>query len=243
MTEYRFRPGARAAARTATGAAAGETIGAMPVFADRADRPAAARLLDPVERAIAIHDWVRDGIRFGWGPRFYDETPAQTLRRRIGYSVTKSAAMVHACRLEGLEARMVFAEIDAGVLRGILGEGPAMLDHAFVELRLAGEWIAFDSHIVDMGLIEGAQARLREEGRPAGYGVHFTATGRFPSFSQFVPQMRGRVWGSFPSAAAFHRSGMRAHNRVSWLARRAFGTIARRANERAEALRGSCPAD
>lgn len=210
---------------------------ALPVFTARAERPVAEQLLDPIERAIALHDWVRDEIRFGWGPRFYDETPAQTQRRRIGYSVTKSAALVQAYRLEGLEARLVFGEVDAAVMRGILGPGPEMLDHAFVELRLAGEWIAFDSHLVDTPLREAAQAMLRAEGRHAGYGTHISATGRFASWSQFVPQMRGRVWGHFSGISDFHRSGIRAHNRVSWIARRAFGPIAARANARVEALR------
>ena len=56
----------------------------------------------------------------------------------------------------------VRAEVDAELMRGILGPGPAMLDHAFVELRLAGEWIAFDSHLVDTPLREAAQTYLRE---------------------------------------------------------------------------------
>ncbi|MEO0993591.1 MAG: transglutaminase-like domain-containing protein [Pseudomonadota bacterium] len=210
---------------------------AMPVFVRRAERPTIARLLDPVEKAIALHDWVRDEIQFGWGPRFYGETPAQTQRRRIGYSVTKSAALVHAYRLEGLEARMVFAEIDARITRGLLGPGPDMVDHAFVEVKLAGEWIAFDSHIVDTPMLAAAQARLRLEGRSIGYGTHKAASNQFPNWSQFVPQARGRVWGSYATVHAFHASGMRAHNRVGWLARQAFGTIARRANKRIAALR------
>ncbi|MEM9145771.1 MAG: transglutaminase-like domain-containing protein [Pseudomonadota bacterium] len=223
---------------THTGPTGRTPLSGLPPYARRGTRPTVERLLDPVERAIALHDWVRDEIRFGWGPRFFEETPAQTQRRRVGYSVTKSAALVQAYRLEGLEARMVFAEIDAEVLRGVLGPGPDMLDHAFVEVRLAGEWIAFDSHIVDTPLRRAAQRRLAAEGRHAGYGTHLQASGQFPNWSQFVPAARGRVWGSYSGAPAFLASGTRAHNRVSWLARRAFGAIASRANGRLDALRG-----
>lgn len=200
-------------------------------------RAIGADALRPVNLAVALHDRVRDTVRFGWGPRFYAESPQETEARRIGYAVTKSALLVQLLRARGLEARLVFAEIDAGLLRGILGAGSERLDHAYVELRLAGAWIGFDSHVVDAPMIAAAKARLAGEGRAAGWGIHATATGLFPSWSQFAAPLRGRVWGSFESLDAFFESRAVVHNRLPWVVRRAFAPIARRANARIEALR------
>lgn len=200
-------------------------------------RAAAAEARTAESLAGRLHDRVRDGIAFGWGPHFYHETPAESEARGVGYCVTQSAALVATLRAAGLEARMVFAEIDAAVLRGLIDPGTERVDHAFVELRLGGAWIGFDSHVVDRPLVRASTARLAAEGRPAGWATRAAASDVFPGWSQFVPALRGRIWGPFEDIDAFLESDAVVHNRLPWFVRTVFGAVAGPANARAEAPR------
>ncbi|MGF1503134.1 MAG: hypothetical protein ACFBSD_15100 [Paracoccaceae bacterium] len=193
-----------------------------------ADRLAGARLL---------HDRVRDELRFGWGMHFWDEPPAETWIRGLGYSVTKSAVLVRLLREAGYAARLVFAEVDARLFGGILEPGTPYLDHAYVVIDGPDGPIAFDSHILDRPFFRAAQARLRAQGRTAGWGTHRDGTDVFPGFSQFVPALRGRVWGSFEDARQFYDRTEGAWNRVPWLVRLGFGAVVAGANARVARLR------
>ncbi|MEM6422927.1 MAG: transglutaminase domain-containing protein, partial [Pseudomonadota bacterium] len=181
----------------------------------------------------------RDGVAFGWGPRLWDETPEQTLSRGIGYSMTKSAALVTLLRHEGFEVRLVCAEIDARIVADFLAMPGERMDHGMVEIRLEGRWYCVDSHVLDRRLFRAAQARLTAEGRSLGYGTHTDGRMRFPGFAQFadVPGLRGYVWGRFDSLATFYDQVPEAHNRMTWIDRRLFGLSADEANERIAALR------
>lgn len=190
------------------------------------------------ETVRRLHDRVRDDIAFGWTARFYAETPRETEQAGTGYCITKSALLVDRLRREGIRARMVFAEIDATLLSGLIDPGTPWADHAYVEVELDGTWIAFDSHVVDRPLLHAAQTLLRRDGRPFGLGVHAAGTDRFPGFSQFFPgPVRGRVWGSFETVEAFHRNAPVVWNRLPWVVRQAFGLFAGAANDRIAALR------
>lgn len=188
-------------------------------------------------RMAALHDHVRDEVKFGWASRFNRHDPEDTLRRGIGFCQTKSLLLSAMAEAAGVEARVVWCEIGAGVLRGLIDPGTPMLDHAYVEAKIDGEWIAFDSHIVDTPLFAGASRRLAEESASAGYGVHADGGTTFPDFVQFRGDLEGRVWGVFESAEDFEANAPKSWNRLPALVRLGFGLLAAPANARADALR------
>ena len=71
------------------------------------------------ERAIRIHDFVRDEVRFGWAPAFYEMSASAVLTAGIGYCNTKSTLFVALLRAAGLPARQVFVDVSARILDGL----------------------------------------------------------------------------------------------------------------------------
>lgn len=151
-----------------------------PTVAIDADAPSiraqAARLTADArtdrERAVAIHDFVRDEVKFGWQAAFYESRASAVLAARIGFCNTKSTLFVALLRAAGIPARVRFVDLDAGLLRGIVRPGTPYVDHAFTEVYLDGRWIRTDSSIVDRELFDAAHRRLTAEGRLLGYGIH-----------------------------------------------------------------------
>lgn len=216
------------------------------------DSPAIIKVVDDVTRgiaderlrAIAIHDFVRDEIPFGWAGAFYDQSASRVLQRRIGYCNTKSTLIVAMFRAAGIPARQHFVDISASVLDGLIDPGTSYVDHSFVEVSLAGKWIRIDSYIVDLPLAKAARAKLRQEGRNLGYGVHVNGVsvwdGRSDAFSQFVNdgsvELTTRDYGVHDDVGAFYADSQ-VHFSFSGPARLLFPPFAWRANARAERLR------
>ena len=228
-----------------------ETLGSTPYL--DAEHPAivrtAARVTagaaSPRERAVRIHDFVRDQIAFGFAGRFYDQRASDVLRSGVGFCNTKSTLFVALLRAAGIPARQRFVDLDARVLAGLIDPGTAYVDHSIAEVRLAERWIRVDSFIVDRTLAEVAGPRLVREGRWLGYGVHRNGTshwdGTHDAFVQLVddgsvPALTRTEYGVFADVGAFYARGAR-HNRLGLPARIAFPLLARVANARAAALR------
>lgn len=192
-------------------------------------------------RLVRLHDYVRDTIKFGWTSAFNAEKPEDTLNARMGFCQTKGMLARDLLRASGIEARLVFAEINADVLHGLIEPGTPMVDHAFVEAKLGSQSIAFDSYVVDKPLFQNAVSRCFVEGRRRGYGVHVKGTTEFPGFSQFVDDRltRGRVWGAYEDIQDFLRSDVQVWNRIPLLARLFLGFAFRSANHRIAQLRTS----
>jgi transglutaminase-like putative cysteine protease len=195
----------------------------------------------PRERAVAIHDYVRDQIRFGFAPHFYAMSAADVLAAGIGYCNTKSTLFMALLRAAGLEARQQFVDLDATVWRGLLDLRTPFVDHSYVEVLLGGAWIATDSYAVDARLVRASQAALRAEGRRFGYGVRVDGRidwdGRVPSFMQFAPACSRHRWGVFPDVADFYGSVPEAWNHRSDAMRVTFPLAAVTANQAADLLR------
>ena len=113
------------------------------------------------ERAVVLHDFVRDEIRFGFTPHFYAMSAADVLAARIGYGHTKATLFIALLRAAGIEARQQFVDLHAAVWRGLLDLHTPFVDHSYTEVRLGGAWIPTDSYVVDMPLFRAAQAALR----------------------------------------------------------------------------------
>ena len=204
-----------------------------------------ADLGDDASKVMAIFHFVRDKIKFGFANGFWDNKASDVLRSGKGYCNTKSTLFVAMLRRANIPARQVFVEIDATVLRGILDPGTPFVDHSYVEVKLADEWIATDAYIVDAPLFDAASALLEREGALLGYGVHRTGTrdwdGKTPAFAQYNmldPSPIGtKRWGVFADVGAFYRAADAPWNKLNGITRAAVGLFAAPANRRADDLR------
>lgn len=200
---------------------------------------------DDRERAVRLHDFVRDEVRFGFAASFYDQTASQVLQAGVGYCNTKSTLFVALLRALGIPARQHFVDIRADILHGVINPGTLYVDHSYAEVWLGGRWLKLDSYIVDAPLMQQVQDRLRREGRVLGYGAHRNGVsvwdGRSDAFSQFVddgsvPDLGRRDHGVFDDVAAFYRSG-RGLNILSTTMRLIFPWASHAANRKLDALR------
>jgi hypothetical protein len=173
------------------------------------------------EKAIALHNCVRDRIKFGFTEYFDAATPGDTLARGLGHCNPKSRLMVALFRAVGLESYEHFVAIPNDILKGIFPPSRSWLlaltpelSHGYVEVRVAGVWCAIDSYSVDTALLAAAQARLAQEGRALGYGTRVDATnvwdGQGNAFSQFDQDLMKEDHGRVEDLPAyFHDSRYR----------------------------------
>lgn len=205
----------------------------------------------PRTQAIAIHDYVRDAIRFGWAPAFYAQRASEVLASGVGYCNTKSTLFVAMLRAAGIPARQHFVSLRADILHGLLSPGTRYVDHSYTEVHLEGRWWRVDSYIVDLPLAVRARDRLAREGRLLGYGMHRHGVshwdGRSDAFSQFVDDgavagLSDSDYGIHPDVAAFYAAGLGV-NRLSGSMQWAFRWFAAPANRRIEQLRAMPYAD
>ena len=146
------------------------------------------------ERAVALHDVVREGVRFGFNKYFDASSPDYTLACGYGHCNPKSRLLVVLFRTIGLECYQHFVVLPKEILRDAIPASrfwmiPTELSHSYVEVRVEGSWCAIDSYIVDTPLLRGALALLETQGRTLGYGTRSDATnvwdGQSDAFSQF----------------------------------------------------------
>lgn len=203
-----------------------------------------AGLHDDRARAVALHDYVRDRIAFGWDRRFDDTTAAEVLEARVGFCNSKATLFVALLRAVGLEARVQVVDLHRDLLLGLIRPPQRYVDHAYTEVRLDGRWLGTDSYVVDRPVHAAAVARCRGEGRAMGYGVHVAGTttwdGTRDAFSQHVtapetPTLIGRRYGAFDTQAAFR--AMRPRRGV--IQRFVLARLTARATHRVRALRAS----
>lgn len=198
------------------------------------------------DKAVRIHDFVRDEVRFGWQTAFYEVRASEVLGARIGYCNTKSTLFIAMLRAAGIPARQHFVDLDARLLSGIVNPGTPYVDHSFTEVLLDGNWVQTDSYIADPALFTAAQARLQEEGMTIGYGVHINGTtdwdGTSNAFSQFVndgasPEFTTRDYGVHADVLTFYRDESPTWNKLNPGTRMIMRVGLPQANRSADALR------
>ena len=167
-----------------------------------ADQPSLVQIVGEVlgertserEIAVALHDYVRDSVPFGFNKYFDAADPEETQACGRGHSIPKSRLMAALFKTAGFESYLHFVVIPKEILSYILPSKqdwllPNEISHCFVEVRVEGWWCRIDSFIVDRPLLFAGKARLRREGRQMGYGVRLdgtnTWTGKGDAFSQF----------------------------------------------------------
>ncbi len=168
------------------------------------------------EKAVRIHNFVRDNITFGWHGKFYKQKASEVLRAGIGFCNTKGTLFVTMLRAAGIPARQRFVNINTRIVRDFISPGTSYVDHSYTEVFLDERWIAVDSYIVDTALFEAARAKLVAENRLLGYGIHRNGTvnwdGKSDAFSQFlndgsVADLTTSDYGVYPDIIAFYADG------------------------------------
>ncbi len=167
------------------------------------------------EKALDLHDFVRDRVKFGFNKLFDAAQPDYILSCRIGHCNPKSRLMVSLFQACGLEAYQHFVAIPKDILKGAIPPSiswlvPPELSHSYVEVKVEGTWCAIDSYIVDTAFLKAAQAILAKEGRFLGYGVRSDSTnvwdGHSSVFSQFAQGMMVEDHGRVTDLEAYYRS-------------------------------------
>lgn len=187
-----------------------------------------------VEKAIALHDFVRDNVKFGFN-KYFDAAPSDyTLAFGYGHCNPKSRLMVELFRAAGFEAHQHFVVIPKTILNGVLPASrmwtlPRELCHSYAEVQVEGRWCAIDSYIVDTPLLKGGLAKLGQEGRPLGYGVRSDSVniwgGQSDAFSQFDRSMMIEDHGRIQDLEAYFQDkryrhkmlGMRFNTMFQWM--------------------------
>lgn len=217
-----------------------------PTIRAAVDKVAPATI-DQRERAVRIHDFVRDQIKFGWSPDFYDQRASEVLKGGVGYCNTKGTLFTAMLRAAKIPARQHFVDINAAILSPYIDPGTPYVDHSFVEIYLDEHWFSTDSYIVDRPLHSAALRELRRGDKLLGFGIHRDGTtdwdGQSDSFSQFVRSTTStnlftRDYGVFEDVGEFYASG-NGVNKLSVLLKLSFGFFARGANRRIDALRAA----
>ncbi|MGZ6070368.1 MAG: transglutaminase-like domain-containing protein [Myxococcaceae bacterium] len=201
---------------------------------------------DDIDRAVRIHDFVRDEVDFGWAPTFDGGRASATLARKVGFCNTKTPLFVTMLRAAGIPARIHFAGIDTRLLAPLIEPRGPYVDHSYAEVFLDGRWLHVDSYIVDLPFHAAALERLRAAGRPIGFGIHAHGRpawdGRSDSFVQFVndgssPGFSDADFGIHADVPAFYASGKARTPRNPVFRFLVLRPILAAANRRVRALR------
>lgn len=167
------------------------------------------------ELAIALHDYVRDNINFGFTPYFDYASVEKTLFLKTEHCNPQARLMVALFREAGFEARFQPVTITNAVLREAV-EMPRRLSHVFTEVKMNNKWVRLDSYIADPALRERATAKLKSKSKELGYGLHVSATGIWDGESDSFSQIAGshlivQVHAAFDSLGNFYKPDAYLH--------------------------------
>jgi Transglutaminase-like superfamily len=182
-------------------------------------RQIAAQSAEPQARAVAIHNWVRDQIKFAIPGAFYQMAATDVLEAGIGYCNTKCTLFAALLRAINIPTRLRMLDLPAQVLNGLFDPGTGYVDHGITEVWLGDAWHALDSYVVDSALERGARRRLSAEARQLGYGICLDGSSIWSGIGdQFIqaPRMFDssiHVHGYFDDIADFYGRVPTARNR------------------------------
>lgn len=132
----------------------------------------------PMEKIEAIFYFVRDGIRFGFPPKWDEVKASEVIGYGLGYCNTKATLFLALSQACGVPARVHFGLIDIRIMRGIFPSFvfpfmPKAGGHSWIEVQLEGQWKPIDSYINDQAFYERALNRLKAGGAAIGCSVSF----------------------------------------------------------------------
>ena len=126
-----------------------------------------ARLTTPRDKARKLFDYVRDEIRYNFGPAVYERghfKASHALELGSGFCMQKAALYAALCRASGIAARIGFQHLVdykiVGPFYDMLG-GNDLDNHGMNAIYLDGRWIAVDATL-DRAMCERKNYRLVE---------------------------------------------------------------------------------
>lgn len=134
------------------------------------------------ERSVAIHDFVRDEIAFGFTAGFENVTPEQTLALRRGHCNAQADLFCALLRAAGIPARLRFVGLDKRVLFGAVPLPvyyclPATLFHAVSQVCVGGRHLHTDSYLLPPAMLLRQKQCLANSGRAVGFSLTAAASG------------------------------------------------------------------
>jgi hypothetical protein len=165
------------------------------------------------EKAIKIHDFVRDKVRFGIAKRLDFATPEDVIDTGYGHSCSKTTLFVRLLREAGINAMHHFVTMKKDYLYGAFPDAfyliiPENITHCYTEVILEGKHYHLDSYIVERNLFEKMQFHCKEQDKIFGYGINYYGNtewnGFSDCFSQFHPSLVLEDHGSFENPFDFY---------------------------------------
>lgn len=197
-----------------------------------------------------LFHFVRDGVRFGFPPRWDAVRASETLEYGIGYCTTKATLFLALCHAAGIVARVHTGLISLEIMRGVFPAFafrflPEAGGHAWLEVELDGAWRPLDGYINDRPFYAGALARLEASGRATGFSL---SRAQGPTSCAFNFGEMGFVHmgavvddhGAWDDVADYLASPL--YRRMSRLQRLAYPSLAWMANRTIERIRRGGPA-
>jgi len=199
------------------------------------------------QKAIAIHNFVRDEILFGFNKKFYDMKASEVLEAKQGFCNNKSIIFVAMLRGAGIPCRLVYVDIDKKILNGMVDPRSPYVDHSYTEVFLNDKWIKLDSYITDQNMFENAQKKLKLAKENLGFGVHSNGTcfwdGENDAFSQYLKSdssnISTREYGIFDDISDFYERVDNPWNKSSFIQNVVFFLFASKMTKEIEKIRNT----
>ena len=106
---------------------------------------------DPKATAVALHNFVRDEIKFRFSEDFEDLKASMVLAKGEGFSHEKSALLIALLRAAKIPARLRITQLRADLLYPNMdfdeNEG---MEHSLVEAYVDDKWQSFDTHLIPL---------------------------------------------------------------------------------------------
>lgn len=134
------------------------------------------RELNEKDRVLAVYNYVRDEIAFGYNLSD-DITAAAVLRDGYGQCNTKSTLFMALLRSVGVPCRahgfFVDKLMQKGAMKGFYyRQAPKKIVHSWVEIFYNGAWLNLEGFILDMKYLNKLQDKFKAcDGSFCGYGV------------------------------------------------------------------------
>jgi len=133
------------------------------------------RGLSQFDQIGALHDYVRNEIRFGYN--LTDTTKAsQVLSDGYGQCNTKSVLMMALLRALGLPCKMHGFTITKSLQRGVVPElaypiTPQNIVHSWVEVWFDNRWVKLEGFILDDGVLSALQRQFPDRNSLCAFGA------------------------------------------------------------------------
>jgi len=165
------------------------------------------------EKAIKIHNFVRDNIRFGLTRKLDLASAEFTLENGYGHCNAKGVLFVRLLREAGINALHHFVTIRKEIFQDafpspIYSLFPSKLSHSYVEVNINGKYIRTDSFLLEKVLFQKLMNKLIDENRFCGYGLNINAKcdwdAKTDSFSQFHRNLLEEDHGTFENPLDYY---------------------------------------